>query len=41
MREWRLHERMGARTDVLRLEDGVEPPTPVPGQVRLQMAAPD
>ncbi|HEV7864142.1 MAG TPA: NADPH:quinone oxidoreductase family protein [Acidimicrobiia bacterium] len=38
MRAWRLHEH-GAPADVLTLEDGVEPPTPGPGQVRLQMAA--
>ena len=38
MRAWRLHE-LGAPADVLRLEDGVEPPTPGPGQVRLEMAA--
>src|SRR5437016_8781108 len=38
MRAWRLHE-LGAPADVLRLEDGVEPPTPGPGQARLEMAA--
>ena len=37
MRAWRLHE-LGAPADVLRLEDDVEPPTPGPGQVRLEMA---
>src|SRR5256714_14535647 len=38
MRAWRLHE-LGAPADVLRLEDGVEPPNPGPSQVRLEMAA--
>jgi NADPH2:quinone reductase len=33
-----MHE-FGAPADVLTLEDGVEPPTPGPGQVRLEMAA--
>ncbi|MCA1841976.1 MAG: NADPH:quinone oxidoreductase family protein, partial [Actinobacteria bacterium] len=38
MRAWRLHE-LGAPTDVLKFEDGVETPKPGPGQVRLEMAA--
>src|SRR5436309_10845356 len=37
MRAWRLHE-LGAPEDVLRLED-VDPPTPGPGQVRLEVDA--
>ena len=38
MRAWRMYE-LGAPADVLTLEDGVEPPAPGPGQVRLEMAA--
>ena len=38
MRAWRMYE-LGAPADVLTLEEGVEPPAPGPGQVRVEMAA--